>query len=57
MHVSKRRNFHFFTPLFSLQTSPENYVVVKDYVGDTDGFVVHVGDIVEAVERDDGSAK
>ncbi|XP_011878155.1 PREDICTED: muscle M-line assembly protein unc-89 isoform X5 [Vollenhovia emeryi] len=36
--------------------SSENYVVVKDYVADTDGFAVSVGDIVEAVEHD-GSAK
>lgn len=31
-------------------------MVVKDYVVDTDGFTVHVGDIVEAIEHD-GSAK
>ncbi|XP_011689399.1 PREDICTED: muscle M-line assembly protein unc-89 isoform X3 [Wasmannia auropunctata] len=36
--------------------SSENYVVVKDYVADTDGFAVNVGDIVEAIEHD-GSAK
>ncbi|XP_014485518.1 PREDICTED: muscle M-line assembly protein unc-89-like isoform X3 [Dinoponera quadriceps] len=36
--------------------SSENYVVVKDYVADTDGFTVSVGDIVEAVEHD-GSTK
>ncbi|XP_067207809.1 obscurin isoform X2 [Linepithema humile] len=38
------------------RTSSENYVVVKDYVADADGFVVNVGDIVEAIEHD-GSAK
>ncbi|XP_020293629.1 obscurin isoform X3 [Pseudomyrmex gracilis] len=37
--------------------SSENYVVVKDYVGESDGFTVNVGDIVEAIEHDDGSAK
>ncbi|XP_025269387.1 obscurin isoform X6 [Camponotus floridanus] len=36
--------------------STENYVVVKDYLADTDGLSVHVGDIVEAIEHD-GSAK
>ncbi|KAL0112244.1 hypothetical protein PUN28_011952 [Cardiocondyla obscurior] len=36
--------------------SSENYVVVKDYVADTDGFAVNVGDIVEAIEHD-GSTK
>ncbi|XP_039304592.1 obscurin isoform X5 [Solenopsis invicta] len=36
--------------------SSENYVVVKDYVADTDGFAVNIGDIVEAIEHD-GSAK
>ncbi|XP_024880177.1 obscurin isoform X5 [Temnothorax curvispinosus] len=36
--------------------SSENYVVVKDYVADNDGFTVNVGDIVEAVEHD-GAAK
>lgn len=42
--------------VFLLQGSAENYVVVKDYAADTDGFTVNVGDIVEAVEHD-GSAK
>ncbi|XP_070156195.1 obscurin isoform X7 [Polyergus mexicanus] len=37
--------------------SSENYVVVKDYVGDIDGFTVHVGDIVEAIEHDDSAKK
>lgn len=41
---------------FCSQGSTENYVVVKDYLADTDGFSVHVGDIVEAIEHD-GSAK
>ncbi|XP_011062355.1 PREDICTED: muscle M-line assembly protein unc-89 isoform X5 [Acromyrmex echinatior] len=36
--------------------SSENYVIVKDYIADTDGFTVNVGDIVEAVDHD-GSAK
>ncbi|XP_018318315.1 muscle M-line assembly protein unc-89 isoform X3 [Mycetomoellerius zeteki] len=36
--------------------SSENYVIVKDYKADTDGFTVNVGDIVEAVDHD-GSAK
>lgn len=36
--------------------SSDNYVVVKDYVADADGFTVNVGDIVEAIEYD-GSAK
>ncbi|XP_026827528.1 obscurin isoform X4 [Ooceraea biroi] len=36
--------------------SSDNYVVVKDYVADTDGFTVNIGDIVEAIEHD-GSAK
>ncbi|XP_012537087.1 obscurin isoform X3 [Monomorium pharaonis] len=36
--------------------SSENYIVVKDYVADTDGFTVNIGDIVEAIEHD-GSAK
>ncbi|KAL6444321.1 hypothetical protein ACFW04_001898 [Cataglyphis niger] len=37
--------------------SSENYIVVKDYVADTDGFTVHVGDIVEAIEHDDSAKK
>lgn len=47
----------FHAIIFLLQvTSSENYVVVKDYVADVDGFAVNVGDIVEAIEHD-GSAK
>lgn len=56
----KKNQVQFFasicTVVFLLQGSSENYVVVKDYVADTDGFTVNVGDIVEAVEHD-GSAK
>lgn len=56
----KKNQVQFFasicTVVFLLQGSLENYVVVKDYVADTDGFTVNVGDIVEAVEHD-GSAK
>ncbi|XP_025153244.1 obscurin isoform X6 [Harpegnathos saltator] len=36
--------------------SSENYVVVKDYAAESDGFTVSIGDIVEAIEHD-GSAK
>lgn len=58
----KRRNVGYSSfasicvVLFLLQGSSENYVVVKDYAADADGFAVNVGDIVEAVEHD-GSAK
>ncbi|XP_018396346.1 PREDICTED: muscle M-line assembly protein unc-89-like isoform X2 [Cyphomyrmex costatus] len=37
--------------------SSENYVIVKDYIADTDGFTVNVGDIVEAVDHDDSAKK
>ncbi|XP_072755043.1 protein Obscurin isoform X6 [Anoplolepis gracilipes] len=37
--------------------STENYVVVKDYIANTDGFTVHVGDIVEGIEHDDSAKK
>ncbi|KZC06585.1 Muscle M-line assembly protein unc-89 [Dufourea novaeangliae] len=35
----------------------DNYIVVKDYKSDTDGFSVNVGDIVEALEYADPAKK
>ncbi|KAG7203298.1 hypothetical protein KM043_010391 [Ampulex compressa] len=37
--------------------SLDNYVVVKDYTSDSDGFTVNVGDIVEAIEYADPAKK
>lgn len=36
-----------------LQKPLDNYIVVKDYTNETDGFTVNVGDIVEAFEYAD----
>lgn len=36
-----------------LQKSLDNYIVVKDYKNETDGFSVSIGDIVEALEYAD----
>lgn len=44
-----------YTAIFLLQRSSNNYIVVKDYVGDADGFTVKIGDIVEALEHDDSA--
>ncbi|OAD62661.1 Muscle M-line assembly protein unc-89 [Eufriesea mexicana] len=35
----------------------DNYIVVKDYKSETDGFAVNVGDIVEAIEYADPAKK
>ncbi|XP_053986004.1 obscurin isoform X2 [Hylaeus volcanicus] len=37
--------------------SLDNYIVVKDYKSETDGFTVNVGDIVEALEYADPAKK
>ncbi|XP_043255290.1 obscurin-like isoform X3 [Colletes gigas] len=37
--------------------SLDNYIVVKDYKSETDGFAVNVGDIVEALEYADPAKK
>lgn len=41
----------------TLRKPLDNYIVVKDYTSDTDGFKVNVGDIVEAIEYADHAKK
>jgi len=58
VHLKKKSDTIFYSIcviVFLLQGSSENYVIVKDYIADTDGFTVNVGDIVEAVNHDDSA--
>ncbi|XP_017890129.1 obscurin isoform X5 [Ceratina calcarata] len=60
-HSGSRENTPSFRKLSNFQQderrSVDNYIVVKDYKGETDGFSVNVGDIVEALEYSDQSKK
>ncbi|XP_050589406.1 obscurin-like isoform X4 [Bombus affinis] len=53
---SLRRLSNFQDNCFERKSS-DNYIVVKDYKSETDGFSVNVGDIVEALEYADPAKK
>ncbi|XP_060826020.1 obscurin isoform X7 [Bombus pascuorum] len=53
---SLRRLSNFQDNCFERKSS-DNYIVVKDYKNETDGFTVNVGDIVEALEYADPAKK
>ncbi|XP_033194935.2 obscurin isoform X6 [Bombus vancouverensis nearcticus] len=53
---SLRRLSNFQDNCFERKSS-DNYIVVKDYKNETDGFSVNVGDIVEALEYADPAKK